>query len=229
MTGNIAKSDHADVTAAAVSNNSGRYSSTSRAIDVSAACTVTFIAAAVRPDRSRTGAAIERMPSESSSSDSAQPRSRISASDSSSSVRDSTTRGMTLDADGVASTSSSVAGSRSASNTSPIDVAVAGKRVPICTEMAMILGTGPGPCTRCRCHRAATSARLAGSARRGRRDAGGRCPTAPGRRRTRYPARASWSSTSTPRSTGACTRAARVSSAGAAPSAGPGRCGPLPR
>ena len=103
---------------------------------------MTFIAAAVRPVRSRTGAAIERMPSDSSSSDSAQPRSRISASDSSSSDRDSTTRGITPDADGSASTSSSSAGSRSASSTRPIDVAAAGNRVPMCTEMAMIFGTG---------------------------------------------------------------------------------------
>jgi len=74
----FAKSEVID---AAVLINSGKWSFFNTAMDVSAAFTVTLTAAMVRPDASRTGAAMERIPNDSCSSDSAHPRLRISTSD----------------------------------------------------------------------------------------------------------------------------------------------------
>jgi NAD(P)-dependent dehydrogenase (short-subunit alcohol dehydrogenase family) len=73
---------HSALTSPAVVSSRGRYSPTRCAVVVSAACTVTFIAARVAPVPSRTGTAAERTPGASSSSASAQPRARTSVSSS---------------------------------------------------------------------------------------------------------------------------------------------------
>ena len=64
-TGRRARFTHSPVMASAVESSNGRCRRLSSATDVSAACTVTFTAATVLPDASLTGAAIDRMPSDS--------------------------------------------------------------------------------------------------------------------------------------------------------------------
>ena len=113
------------------------------------------------------------------------------------------------------------AAARSASRTWPIDVASAGKRVPMWTDDGDDLRPpARGPCTRCRSRRAATSSSTHRSCRPAPACAGGRRPRSPGRRCTAVPSsqrlrrqrvRAARRS--------ARTRAARASSAGAARSA----------
>ena len=142
MVGNRAMRAKSAVMAAAVSNSSGRCIFFNDEMEVSAAFVVTLTAAMIVPDASLTGAAMERMPNDNRSSDNAQPRVRTSASTASNSLRDGLTRGTTRDCDGIFSTASRSLKESSESRTCPIDVAMAGNRVPICTDIPMILGTG---------------------------------------------------------------------------------------
>src|SRR3954471_19143420 len=69
-------SAHSALTSPAVRISNGRWSRSSRSVEVSAACTVTFMAARTAPIPSRTGTATERTPGASSSSARAHPRAR---------------------------------------------------------------------------------------------------------------------------------------------------------
>ena len=75
-TGRDCHSAQSALTSPAARSSCGRWSSTSRLDLVSAACTVTFMAARTAPAPSRTGTATDRMPGASSSSASAHPRAR---------------------------------------------------------------------------------------------------------------------------------------------------------
>src|ERR1700744_6796355 len=119
----------------------GRDSSTSVATLVSAACTVTFMAARTSPQPSRTGTATERMPGASSSSARAQPRARTVRSSSSMACWPGSAVGGRPERLGSASVAASVAASSAASSTLPWEVCQAGNRVPITTRSVMILGT----------------------------------------------------------------------------------------
>ncbi|MEY3265932.1 MAG: hypothetical protein RJA15_378, partial [Actinomycetota bacterium] len=73
--------------------------------------------------------------------ESAQPLVRTSASTASSSFRVGFIRGTTCERDGNLRIASSSFDESSDNSTCPIDVAIAGNRVPICTDMPMIFGT----------------------------------------------------------------------------------------
>ena len=121
----------------------GKVVAVSVSIEVSAACTVTFIAADGPTVAVADGAAIDRMPTESSSSDSAHPRSRISARISSSSARDRRdARDDARPRRGGRARRRARRGARSASSTWPIDVASAGNGCRSRPTRAMIFGTG---------------------------------------------------------------------------------------
>ena len=89
---------------------------------VSAACTVTFMAATTRPSSSRSGAATERIPGASCSSVRAHPWARTSRSTASSSARSGCQRAGTPARLGSARTASSSSGARPASSTLPREV-----------------------------------------------------------------------------------------------------------
>lgn len=108
---------------------------------VSAACTVTFIAARTAPSPSRTGTATDRTPGASSSSASAQPRARTVRSSAANSSGVGRGKPGSPERLGSARTASSSSGPRAASSTLPWEVCGAGNRVPMSTRSAMIFGT----------------------------------------------------------------------------------------
>src|SRR5689334_15044670 len=132
---------HSALISPAVVSSAGRWSCRSRWVLVSAACTVTFIAARTVPDPSLTGTATERTPGASSSSASAQPRALISASSSRSGPAWRPIYGGSPDRLGWASTAATWSGGSAASSTLPCEVCTAGNRVPMSTRSAISLGT----------------------------------------------------------------------------------------
>src|SRR4051812_21945972 len=141
VAGTDAVSDQSWLMSAAVRSSRGRCSSMSVSTEVSAAWTVTLMAATTLPSPSRTPVATERMPGARSWSARAQPFARTSRSAASRSAAAGCQRAAMPDRDGSARTAFRAAGGRAASNTLPIEVAGAGKRVPMVTASVTIFGT----------------------------------------------------------------------------------------
>ena len=143
--GRLCHSAQSALTSPAARSRWGRWSSSSVSTLVSAAWTVTFMAARTAPVPSRTGTATERTPGASSSSARAHPRARTWASSSWSCSPNPPRRRPMYAGNpawlGCASVGPSRSGGSAASSTLPCEVCAAGKRVPISTRSAMIFGT----------------------------------------------------------------------------------------
>ena len=125
--------------AATVSSSASRIGPRSSSRLTRPACVDTLIAAIARPDRSRSGAAIERTPSSSSWSTSAHPWSRTSPDDVGRGDRDRprSARCASVDRHRRRGAGRSSSSGRSARSTRPIDVIAAGSRDP--SESAIVM------------------------------------------------------------------------------------------